>query len=73
MLTSMVLFDLGDNPWIVGTFPSELGKLNASLIELNIAGTSVTGRIPDELCSIEYLTFDCSEVLCGCSCLCEDT
>ena len=59
------------NANMIGTFPLELKNLNNTLTALNIEGTSITGTIPSELCGIEEVNFDCSDMLCGCACPCQ--
>jgi len=56
-----------------GPLPSDLHQLmsNNSLTVFNISGnTLLKGRVPDELCAVSALSFDCSETLCGCDCSC---
>ena len=58
------------NVGISGTLPTELSLLNQTLTGLDIKGTSIIGTIPDGLCGILCLSFDCSPTLCGCGCPC---
>jgi hypothetical protein len=41
-----------------------------SLLSFEIRGTLISGRIPQDLCGLDGLQFDCSEMLCGCDCPC---
>ncbi|CAB9522482.1 receptor-like protein [Seminavis robusta] len=49
-LTKLQEFDIEGNSRMTGAIPSELG-LWTSLTSLNIAGTGITGTIPEALCS----------------------
>ncbi|CAB9523042.1 receptor-like protein [Seminavis robusta] len=49
-LTKLQEFDIESNSRMTGAIPSELG-LWTSLTSLNIAGTAITGSIPEALCS----------------------
>ncbi|CAB9523037.1 LRR receptor-like serine threonine-protein kinase [Seminavis robusta] len=49
-LTKLQEFDIESNSRMIGAIPSELG-LWTSLTSLNIAGTGITGTIPEALCS----------------------
>jgi len=50
--------------------PTELAAI-PTLQTLDLTGLdSVTGVIPEGLCDVEALLFDCSESLCGCDCAC---
>lgn len=66
----LVQMKLTGNPGITGTLPSELGLLNGTIYVFDIQGTSITGTIPEGLCSLECVFFDCSPTLCGCDCPC---
>ncbi|CAB9500960.1 leucine-rich repeat receptor protein kinase [Seminavis robusta] len=71
LLSNMIDLRLNNNPNITGSLPSELFNLKDSLWILQIEGTAITGTIPDEFCNdFVYLSFDCSETLCGCGCMC---
>jgi hypothetical protein len=38
----------------------------------NFAGNKLlSGSIPDAVCSVASLEFDCTDTLCGCSCPCD--
>ncbi|CAB9503963.1 Leucine Rich Repeat [Seminavis robusta] len=52
--------------------PAELGNLgvNGECEKLKLNDTLVTGEIPSGLCDISDLSFDCSDDLCGCDCVC---
>ncbi|CAB9520549.1 Leucine Rich Repeat [Seminavis robusta] len=61
-------FDVSKNVEIHGTLPVELGALTA-LTRLDIAGTSITGAIPEALCNqamlgILHIAANCSLVEC---------
>ncbi|CAB9501343.1 Leucine Rich Repeat [Seminavis robusta] len=70
LLPKLAKLNLHNNADLTGSLPSEFSTLNSSLSVLQIQGTRVTGTIPDALCSINKLKFDCSETLCGCDCPC---
>lgn len=78
-LTQIQTLNISSNA-LNGTFPPELSQLvvattvdfaNSSLTTLDLRNNHLlSGVIPDELCSIPWLYFDCSDLLCGCDCLC---
>ncbi|CAB9501344.1 STYKc [Seminavis robusta] len=70
LLPKLAKLNLHNNANVTGPLPPEFSALNGSLSVLQIQGTRVTGTIPDALCSINKLRFDCSETLCGCDCPC---
>lgn len=71
VLQTLGVITLQDNVGLSGSIPTEWNILNNTLVELNLLGTSITGTIPPNLCSVEALIFDCSASLCGCiSCPC---
>jgi hypothetical protein len=70
LIPSLKTMELANNVNITGPLPVELGPLSRTLEKLSIAGTSITGTIPPDLCGINQLTFDCSASLCGCYCPC---
>ena len=35
-----------------------------------LTGTQISGELPDYLCEVTELEFDCSDLLCGCDCAC---
>ena len=70
LLPRLKELNVQDNANVTGMFPTELRNLNKTLTALNIQGTSITGTIPEELCGIEDMIFDCSDSLCGCDCPC---
>ena len=56
-----------------GDIPKELAILqNKSLVAMNVSSNDIVGEIPAELCLLDqsFLSFDCSESLCGCWCKC---
>ncbi|CAB9503962.1 Leucine Rich Repeat [Seminavis robusta] len=57
---------------LAGDVPAELGNLgmNGECEKLKLNDTLVTGEIPSGLCDISDLSFDCSDDLCGCDCVC---
>ena len=61
---------LEGNIGLTGAVPLEWGQLNGTLKTLGLTETSVVGSIPEELCSVQGLGFDCSDQLCGCNCTC---
>jgi Leucine-rich repeat (LRR) protein len=66
-LQELVLAETGVN----GTVPSELTRLaNLTLLDLN--QTLLTGQIPNDLCKLPNLIFECRPGvgLCGCGCAC---
>ena len=56
-----------------GSIPSEIGALakNASLQEFSFTDTMLTGSLPPEFCTLPFLFFNCTGVLCGCGCPCD--
>ncbi|CAB9529592.1 leucine Rich Repeat [Seminavis robusta] len=70
LLTGLRELRLSNNPMINGSIPLELEQLNESMHTLLLEGTSLTGTIPQGLCGLHRLSFDCSPVLCGCDCPC---
>lgn len=57
--------DISGNPYLEGTIPSELGALD-SLVKLDLADSSLTGFVPEEICTqgrLEVLA-NCSQVQC---------
>lgn len=70
-LGGLSMLQLGGNQDLSGAIPLEWGALNATLRSLGLDGAAITGTIPSSLCQVPDLTFDCSEVLCGCGpCTC---
>ena len=63
---NLELLHLTNNTLLTGTLPSNLTSLN----HLEVMGTKISGTLPNYLCSIETLLFDCSLLLCGCGCSC---
>ena len=63
------LIQLGGNRNFEGTIPTELARLTA-LTLLDLSGTSVTGKIPEELCSLQQqgrlqVVADCGSAVLG--------
>jgi len=57
------------------TGPLTLPNNFSSFDVLNFTGNpGLTGTIPEEICTLADLElgFDCSEIMCGCDCLCSD-
>lgn len=42
-----------------------LGMMDVSFNEM------LSGTVPNELCSLDWFGFNCTDKLCGCDCLCE--
>jgi len=69
---------LNKNPGLSGQIVNEESQdgnglalaLLADLQELSIIDTNMTGVLPDTVCGIQVLAFNCSERLCGCDCVC---
>lgn len=72
LLEHLESIHLKDNLGLTGSLPDEWRQLNKTLQSLDIQGTSMAGTIPEELCGIKSLVFDCSAILCGCRCPCLD-
>ncbi|CAB9521892.1 Leucine Rich Repeat [Seminavis robusta] len=60
------ILEVNNNTLLTGTLPSNLLNLHVFVLD----GTQISGVLPDSLCDIDKLAFDCSSILCGCSCLC---
>jgi Leucine-rich repeat (LRR) protein len=57
---------------LTGSLPFELTRLAGNMTELNLEhNVHLSGIIPEDLCFIETLRFNCSSTLCGCDCGCE--
>jgi hypothetical protein len=57
---------------ITGTFPSIVAEntmLSAPRASIYLNGTLLTGEVPDVLCPVEGLVYDCPP-MCGCDCPC---
>jgi len=57
---------------LTGTFPYSLANqtmLTSPGATIRINGTMLTGEVPDVLCPVEGLVFDCPP-MCGCDCPC---
>lgn len=70
---------LENNPFLSGTIPPHLNFQASNYTDnsknfhpptFKIAGTGISGTIPETLCATEVLEFDCSSLLCGCDCSC---
>ncbi|CAB9498162.1 leucine Rich Repeat [Seminavis robusta] len=72
-LAPLINLNLEGNEALTGDFPPELSQLNQTVAHLLLKGTSITGTIPEQLCDIQELSFDCSPTLCGCDCPCNTT
>ncbi|CAB9513970.1 Leucine Rich Repeat [Seminavis robusta] len=59
---------LSNSSFLTGTIPKNLTSLDYLLVE----GTMLSGILPEYVCGNDVLAlgFDCSPLLCGCSCLC---
>jgi hypothetical protein len=57
---------------IHGLMPLEIAALvtNGNLVNFHMRDTLLYGTIPNEMCSIDLITFDCGTHLCGCWCSC---
>ncbi|CAB9509434.1 Leucine Rich Repeat [Seminavis robusta] len=75
-LTGLVSLNLKNNADLTGSLEeflpvaTDINATEMALMSLSIQGTGITGTIPEEICAIEALTFDCSPSCCGCSCPC---
>lgn len=58
------------NTSMTGTIPKEASDLSL-LQTINVEGTEISGEIPQALCEISGLEFDCTELLCECNCTCD--
>ncbi|CAB9521896.1 LRR receptor-like serine threonine-protein kinase [Seminavis robusta] len=77
LLTGLIQLWLFDND-LTGTVPLELGSASFRYFEsVLLHGNNLSGIIPEMLCSTGTainLTFDCSDLLCGCDwCNCSST
>ncbi|CAB9511418.1 leucine rich repeat [Seminavis robusta] len=61
---------LSNSTFLTGTIPQNLTSLDF----LMVAGTGLSGILPEYVCGDDFLglSFDCSPLLCGCSCLCSN-
>lgn len=65
-----ILMFHGNN--LSGTIPKEIGLLE-HLWLFNVSDIPLlTGTVPEPLCSLDLLVFDCTDDLCGCDCACLD-
>lgn len=76
LMSSLEHLWLNENQFI-GFIPTELGilKLNGKLDVVSVHGNPLFGVVPQPLCDIQYIHFDCEvniekRFLCGCSCVC---
>lgn len=59
------------NNKLSGSIPSQIGLLQQALNRFSVSGNNnITGTIPEGVCSIGRIEFDCSQTLCGCDCNC---
>lgn len=63
-----------DNVLLGDSIPSEVSALAplGYLQRMNLKNTSLVGTVSEELCTIPFMLFDCSDDLCGCECECEE-
>ena len=60
---------LNNNQELGGSIPEEWGVLAAvNLKEVFLTGVDITGTIPQAMCNIDRLQFDCDAEVCGCDC-----
>ena len=52
---------------LTGTIPEGMAILEG-LYYFNLSGNAFSGVLPLQLCALEEFDFDCSDLLCGCSC-----
>lgn len=69
-MAQLTVLDLQDN-FLTGLVPTEELASCTFLRELYLHNNSVSGELPNELCSLTALEFDCSQELCGCQCACQ--
>jgi Leucine-rich repeat (LRR) protein len=87
LLTLLNELSLANNS-LSGSVPQELLEIQPSLHSMSLEGNSLlAGTVPEDLCSINAtcvpdflglcsppgLSFDCSDLLCGCNCSCMDS
>ncbi|CAB9528373.1 LRR receptor-like serine threonine-protein kinase [Seminavis robusta] len=70
LLPKLGKLNLHNNVNLTGPLPPEFAALNQTLTVFQIQGTGITGTIPEALCGMKKLKFDCSDTLCGCDCPC---
>lgn len=70
--SQMEVLYLHGNMKINGSVPVEFANMKL-LQKLTVNGTQVTGTIPVGVCSLKLLSFNCSELLCGCNCTCSSS
>ena len=47
-------------------------KSNGVLADMSLAGNSqLSGTVPKDVCELDTLVFDCTDIFCGCNCSCE--
>jgi hypothetical protein len=72
-LEQLSAFSVAENPELYGIIPENVLSLavQGSLTFVDISGTTISGTIPTELCSLDLtLDYDCGTKLCGCDCGC---
>jgi Leucine-rich repeat (LRR) protein len=61
-----------NNNLLTGSLPFEMARLAGNLTDLYLENNvHLSGIIPEDLCFIETIRFNCSPSLCGCDCGCE--
>jgi Leucine-rich repeat (LRR) protein len=69
-MTSLLHLALNSNQ-LTGSIPTELVRLATNLDFFDMRDNGqLLGRVPKELCGLESMNFDCTYLLCGCSCIC---
>lgn len=68
-MAQLTVLDLQDN-FLTGLVPTEELASCPFLRELYLRNNSLSGELPNELCVLNALEFDCSQALCGCQCAC---
>lgn len=77
-LPYLLYFNVSHNE-LTGEVPSFESVRSGYFVEsgwgwkIDVANNTFSGVIPEDLCHLEpdgYLGFDCSDILCGCSCEC---
>jgi len=71
-LVNLEELNLSDNEGLTGSLPASIVQL-VNLATLDLRATGLVGEIPEPLCGIRNLLFDCDSTgagLCGCDCAC---
>lgn len=76
-LTGMIPSQLGlamgmkslqlQNNMLTGVIPMEIGRTTNTTLVLNVSNTHLSGTIPQPMCGIDDISFDCGYSLCGCA------